>query len=424
VRNFRLWLAAIVVAGAAIRVVQTLLYAPWTPEIFDDPLYYRTLASLIAQGEGFVRPAEALIEGRFLPTAHRPPLYPLVLAGVTKAGGTSPDALRLVGVASGAGSIWVLGLLGRKLAGPRAGLLAAGLAAVYPTLVAADGALMTESLYGCLAALVLLAAYRLFEAPGPGRAIVLGILAGLAALTRAEGLLLLVLLVVPLLRRPAGRRAAVIVGLAFVAVLAPWTTRNWIVFDRPVLVATEGGETIAGANCRSSYYGDLIGSWDNDCVRRGRGDNEAAEMDAAGRDGIRYAHDHLDRVPLVAVVRLGRTWGFYDPLHTPAGRAERVVRLGFAMYIVLLPLALYGFVVLRRRHVRVWILMTPLIAVSVTTLLAYGNVRLRHSAELSLVVLAAAALDVLLPGDQNTSQRRQARRTHEYGSRVEAGGGS
>jgi 4-amino-4-deoxy-L-arabinose transferase-like glycosyltransferase len=371
--------------------------APWAPNVFDDPLYYRTLASLIAQGKGFVQPAAALNEGMFVPTAHRAPLYPLVLAGVTKLGGTGPDALRLVGVMSGAGSIVALGFLGRRLAGARAGLLAAGLAAIYPTLIAADGALMTESLYGFLAALMLLSAYRLQEAPGPWRAIVLGLVAGLAALTRAEALLLLPLVLVPIERRPAGVRAAAIVCLAFAVVLVPWTARNWIAFDQPVLLATEGGETIAGANCGSSYYGDRIGGWQTDCVRSGRGDNEAAEMNEAGRDGVRYARAHVDRLPLVAGFRLGRTWGYYDPLQTPEGRSRRVVVLGVAMYAVLLALAVYGFVVLRRRGVSVWILMSPFIAVTIVTVLTYGNARFRQSAELSLVVLAAVALDGLLP---------------------------
>jgi hypothetical protein len=46
------------------------------------------------------------------------------------------------------------------LAGDLAGLLAAGLAAVDPALIAADGALMSESLYRLLVAMTLLAAYR------------------------------------------------------------------------------------------------------------------------------------------------------------------------------------------------------------------------------------------------------------------------
>ena len=52
---------------------------------------------------------------------------------------------------------------------------------------------------------------------------------------------------------------------------------------------------------------------------------------------------------------------------------------------------------LRRRRFPLLILLAPFITVTVTTLLAYGQIRFRHSAELSLVVLAAVALDRLLP---------------------------
>jgi 4-amino-4-deoxy-L-arabinose transferase-like glycosyltransferase len=310
-----------------------------------------------------------------------------------------------LGVLTGGGTILVLGLLGRRLAGDRAGLLAAGLAAVYPTLIAADGALMTESLYGVLAALSLLAAYRLVDAPGLGRALILGAVVGVAALARAEALLLLALLLVPLVRRPGGLRAAAAVCLAFAVVLAPWTARNWIAFDRPVIVATEGGETLAGANCDASYFGPNIGAWEVSCVRfSGRG-NEAAALNAEGREGIRYALDHLDRVPLVAAARLGRTWGLYHPFRTPEGRASWVMHLGVALYLVLVPLAVYGFLVLRRRRVPVWILTAPFITVTLTTLVAYGSVRFRHSAELSLVVLAAVALDRLWAAGERRRRR-------------------
>ena len=65
----------------------------------------------------------------------------MVLAGLAELGGRSEEAQRLAGAAFGAGTIATLGLLGRRLAGERAWLLAAGLAAVYPVLIAADGAL-------------------------------------------------------------------------------------------------------------------------------------------------------------------------------------------------------------------------------------------------------------------------------------------
>jgi 4-amino-4-deoxy-L-arabinose transferase-like glycosyltransferase len=382
--------------GAVIRVVQTLVVAHWPPGIFNDEAYYATMARLVAHGEGFIRPAEFFGHGLSLPTAERAPLFTVALAGLSKIGLTGGDG-RLLGVLTGAGAIVAVGLLGRRLAGPRAGLIAAGVAALYPTLIAADGALMTESLYGVLAAFSLLAAYRLVEAPSVGRAILLGALVGLAALSRGEGLLLLPLLLVPLVRRPGGLRATGFVVLAFAVVLAPWTIRNYIEFDRPVLIATEGGETLAGANCDQSYYGNRTGTWIYTCVHFDPRGNEAEELNAEGRKGIRYARHHLGRTPVVGALRVARTWGAWAPFATPEGRRAWVMDLGVVLYFLLVPLAVYGFVVLRRRGVPVWIVVTPVITVTLTALLTYGSVRFRHSGELSIVILAAVAVDALLP---------------------------
>ena len=71
------------------------------------------------------------------------------------------------------------------------------------------------------------------------------------------------------------------------------------------------------------------------------------------------------------------------------------MKLGLGVFFLLLPLAAYGFVLLRRRRAPVWILTAPLITVSITALVAYGTPRFRHSAELTIVVLAAIALDRL-----------------------------
>ncbi len=56
-------------------------------------------------------------------------------------------------------------------------------------------------------------------------------------------------------------RASAVAALAFVVVLTPWTVRNWMVFDQPVLISTNSGSAVAGANCAETYYGDQLGGW-------------------------------------------------------------------------------------------------------------------------------------------------------------------
>jgi 4-amino-4-deoxy-L-arabinose transferase-like glycosyltransferase len=394
--NFAAWLLVIVAAGVAIRVLYTLLEAPWPPPALDDQFDFRIGAQLLAEGHGFIRPTEYVFNGRSIATAQHPPLYTLVLAGLAKLGTTSPDVQRLTGTVFGAGTIAAAGLLGRRVAGDRAGLAAAGLAAVYPVLIAADGALMSESLFGLLAALTLLAAYRLLDAPTVGRALAFGAVAGLATLTRGEMLLLLPLLLIPFVRRREAWTAVLVSVLACVVVLAPWTIRNWIVFDQPVLVSTNSGGSVAGANCERTYYGDALGYWALECIRQHPG-NEAQRLDESRRDGVRYARDHAGRVPVVAAARVGRVWSVYKPFQLPEGRSGRVHKLGVAMFFLLLGLAAWGAVLLRRRRAELWILLAPFVAVTVTALTSYGNVRFRESADVALVVLAGVAVAASFP---------------------------
>jgi 4-amino-4-deoxy-L-arabinose transferase-like glycosyltransferase len=330
-------------------------------------------------------------------TAEHPPLYSVVLAGPALLGLDSADAFRLAGAAFGAGTIALVGLLGRRLAGERAGLIAAAVAALYPTLIAADGALMSETLYGLLTAASLLAAYRLVDTPSIGRGVVLGALVALTALTRGEALLLLPLLLVPVLRSPAGRRASLVALVAFLVVLTPWTARNWIVFNRPVAIATNSGTAVAGANCAVTYAsGDYLGGWYPPCIKEHPGKNEAEHHAEALRDGVRYAGDHLGRLPVVLAARLGRVASVYKPFAIPEGRSVRVQKVGVVAYFLLVPFAVAGFVLLRRRGEVTWILAAPFIIVAVTALTTYGNLRFREPAEIALAVLAAVSLDELL----------------------------
>ncbi len=338
--------------------------------------------------------------GRLEPSADKPPLYPFLEALVSLAGGRSAAWHHLVGVFAGTATVVVVGVVGRRLAGPRAGLIAAALAAVYPLLIAADGSLRSESVYALCLTLVLLAALRFRAAPGARRAAVLGVAIAAAALTRGEALLLLGLLVVPLAW--GDRRAGAVAAAACVAALAPWLVRCWVVFDQPVLISTNVGGLLAGANCDSTYAGPLLGQWDFACLPKARVANEAVASAALRDRGLRYARDHAGRLPVVIAARLGRSFELYRPREQATqeafyeGRNLRVEQAGVAMYYALALLAAAGAVVLRRRRGPWWVLLAPVGLVVFVTVISYGFTRFRVGAEPAIVLLAAVALDALL----------------------------
>ena len=87
-------------------------------------------------------------------------------------------AHRAAGLLFGALTIALMGVLGRRVGGPRLGLAAAGVCAVYPLMIVVDGALMSETASTPLVILTLLAAWSALEHPRLKTAAVLGVAIG------------------------------------------------------------------------------------------------------------------------------------------------------------------------------------------------------------------------------------------------------
>ena len=210
----------------------------------------------------------------------------------------------------GGAVVIAVGALGKQVGGPRAGIIAAAIAAIYPNLIAADGVLMSESLYGLFVALGLLAALRLREAGTTRPALALGLLLGLAALTRTEALGLLLALLVVLAVCMKDRRRVLVVTLAAALMLqVPWVVRNTVEFGHPALSHNEA-VVLAGTNCAAVYSGRDIGWYGFLCAAGYRPKGTEAEAAARARShGLDYARDHIGELPGVMAVRLLRVWG-------------------------------------------------------------------------------------------------------------------
>lgn len=412
-RRFWVGLALIAAAALGLRLLYALALVRDAP-LIGDALQFHLQANALADGHGYVQPFLLRDTGEVRPTADKPPLYPFLEAGVSLLGGRSWAWHQLVGVVAGTGTVAVCGLLGRRVAGAKVGLLAAGLAAVYPVQVATDGSLRSESVYALAIALVLLAALRLREAPSSRRAAVLGAAIAVAALARSEALLLLVLLALPL----AGLRRTIVAGLACALVLTPWLARTWIALDHPVLVSTNVGGLMAGANCDTTYAGGLLGQWDYRCLPKPVHRNEALESTHLRDLGLRYAADHRSRLPVVLAARLGRSFELYRPNQNAQmesfyeGRDLALARAGTAFFYVLSALAIAGALALRRRNAPWAVLAAPVALVAITTLISYGFTRFRVAAEPGIVVLAAVGIAALarhrLTGGASARTRRRA----------------
>jgi 4-amino-4-deoxy-L-arabinose transferase-like glycosyltransferase len=406
-------LVAIALAGAVLRLVYVLVLARHVPDI-GDALFFHGQADAIATGHGFVDPYALVRYGRDIPSASHPPLYPLAMSLVALLHGTGELAQRSVGALFGFGTILLIGLIARRLASPRAGLIAAAVAAVYPVLVAADGAMMSETLYGLLFAATLLVSLRLLDRePRPALGAALGALIGLATLTRAEALLLLPFLAWPIaIRARAGRPLQLAAcTAACLVVISPWVIRNAGTFHELALAHNEA-TVLAGANCHRTYHGVDLGAWNFYCISRRRTLDEGRQSARWQREGLRYVGDHAGRLAIVVPVRVMRTWDFWQPKRQvifAESEARWATKAGVAAYYVLLPLAIAGAWLIRRRRAELLVMLAPVVLVTIVSAIGYGVPRFRHPAEITIVALAAVTLD-RLPGLVRGLRRRRAGR--------------
>lgn len=411
-RRFRTWLLAVAVLGGALRVAYVLAVTQHDTDVYDAT-YYELQARTIVDGKGFFTDPFVLRDDPDArePAADHPPLTVLALlpAATIDDDEVSALAMRFTMVLVGVTSIVLLGVLGRTLAGDGAGLVAATIGAVDPNLWMNDGLIMSEPLAVLLTLAVLCVVVRLRrgEARWPW-VVAAGGLVGVATLARGELGLYLPLLVWPALVAARGWRVALVPGLvagaACALVLVPWVGFNLARFEEPTTISTNVGLALRSSNCDLVYYDDAQLGWAGvlpPCSAP-RGASEQSVWDAQLRaDGLRYLRDHLDRWPVVAAARLGRSWqvfrvGQTAELTSGEGRPVWAGWSGAVATWVLLPAAVAGGLALRRRGQVAWPFVVPALAASAVLLVALGGLpRYRAPAEPGLVLLASVGVVAL-----------------------------
>lgn len=222
--------ALLLLAGLAlaVRLLYTLLalhgYAP-----VSDAVHYHELATAVAEGRGLVHPFPT---GTDHPTAFRPPLWPLTLGALYAVTGPSLGAAQVLTALLGAVAVVGVAALAARLAGPTAGLVTGGVAAVHPVLVSGDAPPLSEPLGAVLLVGLLLAV-------ADRRPALTGLLTGALLLTRPSAQVVVLVLGLALLLLWGWRRTSVVVVVA-AAVVAPWLVRNAVQLGSPVIATSTG----------------------------------------------------------------------------------------------------------------------------------------------------------------------------------------
>jgi 4-amino-4-deoxy-L-arabinose transferase-like glycosyltransferase len=412
-RRFLIGLAVIGAVALVLRVVYVLVVKDF--RLTADQPYYHQQADVLASGHGF---NDAL--GK--PAATHPPVTTLVLSIASRvASGTSILEQRLTFAVLGVLTVVVIALIVRDLAGPRAGLTAAGVAAVAPTLWGYDALPMSESPAALLVALTLWFAYKHLRQPHWRWAAAIGLTCGLAMLTRGELALLVPFVALPALLVPKPATVAqrvsrlAIAGVVATVVVVPWVGYNLSRFEKPVYLSAGAAGAFCGANSKGAYSGSKIGLWVPDlvsCPIPRHPKDQSVVADAWTQGGLDYLTAHADRLPIVVLARLGRAWEVFKPGQTVEYHIDEAIPSGtawaqYGAYWLLLPLSIAGIWVLRRRQIAVFPILGLIAVAGVATAAFYGIIRLRLAADVAFVVLAGVGVDALW--ESRTARRQDAR---------------
>jgi 4-amino-4-deoxy-L-arabinose transferase-like glycosyltransferase len=415
-------LGVLTVVGLALRL--TYVFGAEHAIVSADGQWYHLGANYLADGKGFLNPYGYFVSGVTQPGATHAPGWTMVLGAGSLVGLRSWNAHAVLASCIGTATIPIIGLAGRRLAGPRVGVVAAVAATVYPNFWMYEAQLLSETLAIFGTALTILLALRFLDAPNARRLIGIGVACGLLTLVRAEMILLFFFLLIPivlLVPRIPPRRRLVWFAAASASgflVLAPWVGYNLSRYREPTYVTTGFGSTLLGGNCDAAYKSPSVGRWVSRCetpALRNLGltgnfwlssQLAARHMDDSTLDaeeaklGVRYMKGHLSELPAVVLAREGRVWGVYQPtqqmrLDLVAGNIN-VLRAALYMYWALAVFAVIGVIALRRRWPYLVVLGASVAAVVVPVALTAGQTRLRAPADVAIVLVAAVGVDAVI----------------------------
>jgi 4-amino-4-deoxy-L-arabinose transferase-like glycosyltransferase len=398
-REVLIALAVIVLVGLALRVNSAL--EPLDVRPGSDSAVYASVAEQLYEHQHFAIPGSAS-------PYDWSPGAPLLYSAIYYAtGGVHPGAVRLFVALLGALTIVLVYLIGRRLAGPLAGLVGAGLLAIYPVQIFFTGKLMSEP----LATLTLAGAVLSFMwASDRGRSrwawAAPGVLLGLTAFARPEYLVFVVVFALLALWR-RGLVAAVILAAAFALPVLPWTVHVSSVEGRFVPISTGGGKALfigtylPGNGLHLDVKRVLIARY------MGNEDVSVSELSRISMTPLlnRVAEKYPDLQRDAALQKIGRENAVHYLTHQPldfawmiagkmwhmwhgSGAAGRST-LGTVLQVVALALALAGIVLLIvRRRWEVVLLLALLVGITVLGGLLLAGTR-RNVALMPLVMALA-----------------------------------
>jgi tetratricopeptide (TPR) repeat protein len=403
----RKWLAAIGALALALRFAHlaSLRHTPIFAVLIGDAQQYDAWARQIAGGQWIGTEV-----------FYQTPLYPYLLAIVFKLGGHHLLLVRVIQVVLGAMSCVLVGLAGRRFFGPRAGLAAAALLAVYPPAIFFDGLIQKSSLDLFLMTLLLALIGEFLARPRWNWLIAAGLAMGALTLNRENARVLYPIVVLWLLayfRETPLKTRAVWVGVftaAVAALLLPVGLRNYHVSGDFLISTSQLGSNFYIGNHTGAHggYEELVPDHGNAAFERDDATRLAEE--GSGRSlspaevsdyWLARAAGDIRREPTAWLTLLGRklllTVNAVEAVDTEsievhANYSPLLRGLLWLNFGIIVPLAVFGVWQTRGEWRRLAILYATFASLAISVAIFYVLARYRYPIVPVAILFAGAAV--------------------------------
>ncbi len=387
-------LCLLFLAALAVRAAFVAFAAPRGEDlVFPDAAIYDSIARNWLAGKGFREDSSR--------QASRAPGYPVFLAACHSIGLQRPQGIYLVQAIADSAMCVLLALLGRRLYGDSAGIVAGCIAAIYPLFIYYTGFLLAETLFTLGLVALMLFLFECADAlqKSTSRAllvsVIAGVLLGLLVLLRSS-LLLFPLFLLPIWLARRGNRLEAMAAwgtmiAAMALVMLPWIVRNYGIFGRFIPTTLQVGESLYEANSPRADGGPMMDriEWVKERGGRPMGEFENNQFfkDAA----LRYIGEHPGRFCALAVEKFARFWNplpNYGPYRRPLGIAVSICAWA--------PIILLAFAGILNRKLEIALLLLLLSPVAYFTLLHMvfvGSIRYRTPVMPFVILLAASGAE-------------------------------
>jgi 4-amino-4-deoxy-L-arabinose transferase-like glycosyltransferase len=400
-------LITLLLIAALLRIIFSVFVVGWQAPPRGDEIDYHTISRQLADGEGFTLADD-------VPTARRPPFYPVFLTAFYKIFGARMAVGRILQIVLGVAVVLLTYVAAKRYFSPGTAWIAAVLATFNPFLIFICGYLLAENLY-----MVLLLGFLIVLPMGKmwmdstKRLVLAAFLLSLLALTRPSGFPYVVFICCVLVFSGGGSlrlRIARLSLLVFIWIIpfVPWALRNQAAFGKTVFFTTHGGTTFYEGNNAAvrdtpRYYGGVAPLHALPGKERLKRVGEVEKNREAWRLGMTFIRENPNDVPVMVWRKFLRFWrlrsnagfsgvkgGWWWNKEGFLGNIASSFDVGFAYAVIVLPLFLVGLCGSIRRFRKFAFCHGVILMHTLVALVFFGSLRSRIPLEPVIAIFAAS----------------------------------